>query len=55
MEGIISNVLSNQEETRRISEQLMSNKILTFFKEKAPLKVKKVGFDVFVKEAYGKA
>ena len=55
MEGIISNVLSNQEETRRISEQLMSNKILNFFKEKAPLKVKKVGFDVFVKEAYGKS
>jgi trigger factor len=55
MEGIISNVLSNQEETRRISEQLMSNKILAFFKENAPLKVKKVGFDTFIKEAYGKA
>ena len=55
MEGIISNVLSNQEETRRISEQLMSNKILAFFKENAPLKVKKVGFDTFIKEAYSKA
>ena len=55
LEGIISNVLSNQEETRRISEQLMSNKLLTFFKENAPLKVKKVSFDVFVKEAYGNA
>ncbi len=40
---------------RRISEQLMSNKMLTFFKENAPLKNKKVGFDAFVKEAYGKA
>jgi trigger factor len=55
IEGIVSNVLTNQEETRRISEQLMSKKLLTFFKENAPLKQKKVGFDTFVKEAYGKA
>ena len=55
IEGIVSNVLTNPEETRKISEQLMSNKILTFFKENAPLKQKKVGFDAFVKEAYGKA
>jgi len=33
----------------------MSNKMLTFFKENAPLKEKEVGFDTFVKEAYGKA
>jgi trigger factor len=31
IDGIVSNVLSNQEETKRISEQLMSSKILTFF------------------------
>jgi trigger factor len=55
LEGIVSNVLSNQEETRRISEQLMGDKMLKFYKEKAPLKIKKVGFDTFVKEAYGKA
>lgn len=55
IDGIVSNILSNQDETRRISEQLMSNKMLSFFKEKAPLKVKKVGFDAFVKQAYGKA
>ena len=55
IEGIVSNVLTNPEETRRISEQLMSNKILTFFKENAPLKQKKGGLDAFVKEAYGKA
>ena len=55
IEGIVSNMLTNQEETRRISEQLMSNKILTFFKENAPLKQKKVGFDAFIKEAYGEA
>ena len=55
LEGIVSNVLSNQEETRRISEQLMGDKMLKFYKEKAPLKSKKVGFNTFVKEAYGKA
>ncbi|MEO2100417.1 MAG: trigger factor, partial [Flavobacteriaceae bacterium] len=55
LDGIVSNVLSNQDETRRISEQLMGDKMLTFYKEKAPLKIKKVGFDTFVKEAYGKA
>ena len=55
IDGIVSNVLSNQDETRRISEQLMSNKMLTFFKDNTPLKVKKVCFDAFIKEAYGKA
>ncbi|MGB1114002.1 MAG: trigger factor, partial [Flavobacteriaceae bacterium] len=55
IEEIVARVLTNQEETRRISEQLLSSKLLNFFKEKAPLKQKKVSFDAFVKEAYGKA
>jgi trigger factor len=55
LDGIVSNVLSNQEETKRISEQLMGDKMLRFFLDKAPLKSKKVAFDTFVKEAYGKA
>ena len=55
LDGIVSNVMSNQEETKKLSEQLMGEKMLNFFKEKAPLKIKKVGFDAFVKEAYGKA
>lgn len=54
LEGIVARVMSNQEETRRISDQLMSNKLLDFFKVNAPLKEKKVTFDAFVKEAYGK-
>jgi hypothetical protein len=29
--------------------------MLNFYKEKAPLKIKKVGFDTFIKQAYGKA
>lgn len=55
LDGIVSNVLANQEETRRLSEQLMQTKLLEFYKEKAPLKVKKVSYEAFVKEAYGKA
>jgi len=55
LDGIVSNVMSNQDETKKLSEQLMGEKMLNFFKEKAPLKIKKVGFDAFVKEAYGKA
>ena len=55
LDGIVARVMSNQEETRRISDQLMSNKLLAFFKANAPLKEKKVTFDAFVKEAYGKA
>ena len=29
--------------------------ILNFYKENAPLNTKKVGFDAFIKQAYGKA
>ena len=55
LDEIISNVLSNKDETRRISEQLMREKILNFYKENAQLNTKKVGFDSFIKQAYGKA
>ena len=41
LDGIVSNVLSNKEETKRISNQLMGDKMLKFFIEKAPLKRKK--------------
>jgi trigger factor len=55
LDGIVTKVMSNQEETQRMSDQLMSNKLLDFFKTNVPLKEKKVTFDAFVKEAYGKA
>ena len=55
LDGIVSNVLTNQEETKRLSDQLMQHKLLEFYKEKAPLKIKKLSYDAFVKEAYGKA
>jgi len=55
LDGIVSNVLSNKDETKRISDQLMGDKMLKFFIEKAPLKRKKVAFDTFIKQAYNKA
>src|SRR5690606_41024088 len=42
LEGIAARVLGNQDEVRRLSEQLMSQKLLDLYKEKANLKVKEV-------------
>lgn len=53
LENIAQRVLGNQEEVKRLSEQLMSQKLLNLYKEKANLKVKEVTYDNFVKEVYG--
>ena len=53
MEGIVARVMSNEEEVRKLSEQLMSKKLLDFYKSNLLLKKKKLSFDDFVKEAYG--
>ena len=53
LEPIVMRVLSNQDEVKRLSEQLMSKKLLDLYKEKANLKVKEVTYDNFVKEVYG--
>ena len=55
VEGIVSNILSKQDEVKRISDQLMSQKLLKFYKEKAPLKVKKMSFNDFIEKAYGRS
>ncbi|NAY92273.1 trigger factor [Muricauda sp. JGD-17] len=52
LENIANRVLGNQDEVKRLSEQLMSQKLLDLYKEKANLKVKEVTYDNFVKEAY---
>lgn len=54
IEDIVARVLSNQDEVKRISEQLTSKKLLDFYKEKVSCKDKKLSYDAFVKEAYGK-
>ncbi|MFB9053348.1 trigger factor [Formosa undariae] len=53
LEGIAARVLGNQEEARRISEQIVSQRLLEVYKEKANLEVKEVTYENFVKEVYG--
>ncbi|MGB5379188.1 trigger factor [Muriicola sp.] len=53
LDAIAGRVMSNQEEVKRLSEQLMSQKLLTLYKEKANLKLKEVTYENFVKEVYG--
>ncbi|MCB0449216.1 MAG: trigger factor [Confluentibacter sp.] len=53
LDNIAARILSNQEEARRISEQLVSQKLLSLYKEKANLKVKELTYENFVKEVYG--
>jgi len=53
LDGIAARVLSNQEEVKRLSEQMMSQKLITLYKEKANLKEKALSYEDFVKEVYG--
>ena len=53
LDDIAARVLSSQDEARRISEQLVSQKLLVLYKEKANLKVKELSYEKFVKEVYG--
>ncbi len=53
VEGIVARVLSNQEEVKRLSEQVMSEKMLNLFKEKVKAKTKEVSYEQFIKEMYG--
>ncbi len=52
LDEIAGRILSNQDEVKRLSEQLMSQKLLDFYKENIKLKVKEISFDDFVKEVY---
>ena len=53
LEGIVTRIMSNKDEERKLSDLLMSNKILEFYKTKLSLKKKKLTFEAFVKESYG--
>lgn len=53
LDNIAARVMSNQDEVKRLSEQLMSQKLLTLYKEKANLKTKELTYENFVKEVYG--
>ena len=53
LDQIAMRIMSNQDEVKRLSEQLMSQKLLTLYKEKANLKTKEVTYENFIKEVYG--
>jgi trigger factor len=53
LEDISARVLSNQDEVKRLSEQVVSQKLLNLYKEKANIKTKELTYEKFVKEVYG--
>ncbi|MEC4047818.1 trigger factor [Flavobacterium sp. SUN046] len=53
VQGIVARVMGNQEEVKRLSEQVMSEKMLSLFKDKVKAKSKEVNYDDFVKVMYG--
>jgi trigger factor len=53
VEGIVARVLSNQEEVKRLSDQVMSEKMLNLFKTEIKAKTKEVNYDDFIKASYG--
>jgi trigger factor len=52
LDEIANRVLANQEEAKRLSDQLMSEKLLNFFKENVNLKSKEITYENFIKEVY---
>ncbi len=54
MKKIIARILSDKDEVKRIQDQIISKKLLKLYKDKASLKIKKVSFESFIKEAYPK-
>jgi len=52
IDGIVARVLANQDEVKRLSEQLNTNKLLQYFKENAKLKTKEISYEKFIKDAY---
>ncbi|MEO9953313.1 trigger factor [Nonlabens sp.] len=52
VDGVVARIMSNQEEVKRMSEQLQNEKMLDFFKANAKLKKKEMTYEDFIKEAY---
>lgn len=52
LDDIAARILSNQDEVKRLSEQMMNQKLLELYKEKVNLEEKEVTYEEFVKEVY---
>ncbi len=53
VQGIVARVLANQEEVKRLSDQVVAEKLLEVFKEKANPTTKEVTYDEFIAAYYG--
>ena len=54
LESISQRILSNKEEVKRISDQLLSKKLIELYKSKLKFKNNKVTYDKFIEMAYAK-
>ncbi len=52
LDDIAGRILANQDEAKRLQEQLVSHKLLTFYKENITFKTKEVSYEGFIKEVY---
>ena len=52
LNDIAGRVLSNQEEAQRLQSQLISQKLLNFYKENMKFTTKEVSYEDFIKEVY---
>lgn len=52
LNNIAGRVLSNKDEAQRLQTQLISQKLLTFFKENMKFKSKELSYEDFIKEVY---
>ena len=52
LDDIAARILGNQDEAKRLQEQLISHKLLTFYKENITFKTKEVTYENFIKEVY---
>jgi trigger factor len=53
VQGIVARVLSNQDEVKKLSDQVVAEKLLELFKEKANPTTKQVTYDEFIAVSYG--
>ncbi|TPG35486.1 trigger factor [Flavobacterium pectinovorum] len=53
VQGIVARVLSNQDEVKKLSEQVVAEKLLEVFKEKANPTTKEVTYEEFIAASYG--
>ncbi|UAM98269.1 trigger factor [Polaribacter litorisediminis] len=52
LDDIAARILQNQEEAQKLENQLINQKLITFFKENINFKTEEVSYEEFIKEAY---